>query len=208
VAEDAVQQSITDDERFMYYMPDEQPPHRPTNRIFVRMRDGNPNAHAEEVRRALQRIMPGQAYVAVSTLEEIVDTQRRSWQLGATMFVAFGALALIVAAVGLYGVISYDVAQRMHELSVRVALGARTGDIMRLVVSQGLSFAAAGVASGLGVALLAGRWIQPLLFAESTRDPVVLGSVSAVIGLVALLASAVPVARATRVDPNAVLRSD
>jgi predicted permease len=208
VAEDAVQQSITDDERFMYYMPDEQPPHRPTNRIFVRMRDGNPNAHAEEVRRALQRIMPGQAYVAVSTLEEIVDTQRRSWQLGATMFVAFGALALIVAAVGLYGVISYNVAQRMHELSVRVALGARTGDIMKLVLSQGLSFAAAGVVSGLGVALVAGRWIQPLLFAESARDPVVLGTVSAVIGLVALLASAVPVARATRADPNAALRSD
>jgi putative ABC transport system permease protein len=208
VAEDAVQQSITDDERLMYYVPDEQPPHRPSNRIFLRMRGGNPSGHAEEVRRALQRIMPGQAYVAVSALEDIMDTQRRSWRLGATMFVAFGALALIVAAVGLYGVIAYNIAQRMHELSVRVALGARSGDIMRLVITQGVSFAAAGIASGLAVALLAGRWIQPLLFAESARDPVVLGSVSGVIGLVALLASAAPAMRAARADPTAALRSD
>ncbi len=116
--------------------------------------------------------MPGSGYVTVSRLEDVVDAQRRSWTLGATMFVAFGALALIVAAVGLYGVIAYSVTQRMHELAVRAALGAQRGDIVRLVVKQALSFAVAGIALGAAIALCAARWIQPLLFGEyPARDP-------------------------------------
>jgi ABC-type antimicrobial peptide transport system permease subunit len=83
---------------------------------------------------------------------EIVNGARRSWQLGATMFLAFGVLALIVAAIGLYGVIGYNVTQRMHELGVRVALGARSTDILRLVVGQGMAFALAGVVLGGGIA--------------------------------------------------------
>ena len=146
VAEDAVQNSISDHERLLYYLPDEQPP--PIRRQIgfccacrIGMHWRPPSACAAP----LQPVMPGAAYVTVSPLEDLVDSQRRSWTLGATMFVAFGALALLVAAVGLYGVIAYNVAQRMHELGVRIALGAQSRDIVRLVVGQGVSFAAAGV---------------------------------------------------------------
>jgi predicted permease len=208
VAEDAVQTNITDTERFTYYLSDEQPPQTPGNRLFLRMASSDVRREAEGVRRALQQIMPGPAYVTVSPLEDLVDNQRRSWKLGAMMFVAFGGLALLVAAVGLYGVIAYNVVQRMHELGVRVALGAQAGDIVRLVMGQGIAFAAIGVAIGTGVALLAARWIEPLLYQEPARDPVVFAIVGATIGVIAILASAIPTLRATRADPNVALRSD
>lgn len=209
VAEDAVQQNINDNERLLYYMPDEQPSIvMPGRRLLLRMAGDDPRAQMERVRRALQEVMPAPGYVTVSTLEDVVDAQRRSWRLGATMFVAFGALALIVAAVGLYGVVTYDVAQRRHELAIRLALGARAVSIVRLVVAQAFSFAGLGVAFGMATVLLLGRWLQPLLFGESARDPVILAGVAAMIGGVALLASAAPAARASRVDPNTALRSD
>lgn len=124
------------------------------------------------------------------------------------MFVAFGVLALLVAAVGLYGVITYNVAQRMHELGVRIALGAQSRDVVRLVVGQGVRFAVAGVALGLGLALLAAMWIQPLLFQQSARDPATYGAVAALLLGVALVASTVPAVRATRADPNSALRGE
>ncbi|MBV9881080.1 MAG: ABC transporter permease [Gemmatirosa sp.] len=206
VAEDAVQSSLTDDAHLQYYLPLAQFHWAEGRALLLRMR-GDPAAQMDRVRRALQRVMPGQSYVTVQPFQEVVDEQRRSWSLGATMFVAFGGLALVVAAVGLYGVIAYNVVQRRHELSVRVALGARARDVVRLVVGQGLSFAAAGVTIGLGGALVAARWIQPLLFEQPARDPMTYGVVGALIVLVAIAASAVPAWRATRSDPNAALRS-
>ena len=203
-----MQNGIIDTDRFLYYLSDEQPPLRPGNRLFLRFAGGDVSRQAERVRRALQSMMPGPAYVTVSPLEDLVDNQRRSWQLGAMMFVAFGGLALLVAAVGLYGVIAYNVVQRTHELGVRVALGAQARDIVRLVMGQGIAFAAAGVGIGVVVALVAARWIQPLLFDESARDPVVFAAVGIMLVLVAVVASAVPALRATRADPNLALRSD
>ena len=102
----------------------------------------------EAVRRRLQREMPGASYMTVTPFSEIIGSQTRSWQLGATMFVAFGALALVLAAIGLYSVIAYNVAQRTHELGVRVALGAQARDVVRLVVTDGLRLAGMGVAIG------------------------------------------------------------
>jgi putative ABC transport system permease protein len=208
IAEDVTQQSITDEQRFMYYLPVDQVDPAWGSQIFVRIAGGNPAAAAEPVRLALDRVMPGEGYVTVQPLEELVDQQRRSWQLGATLFVAFGVLALLVAAVGLYGVISYNVAQRMHELGVRIALGAQSGDLVRLVVGQGVRFAGAGVAVGLALALFAARWIQPLLFRQSARDPATYGVVALLLLAVAVIASAVPSLRAARADPNSALRSD
>jgi predicted permease len=208
IAEDAVQYSISDNERLVYYMPDEAPPStRPGNRLLLRM-SGNAAAQTERVRRALQSVMPAPAYVTVSTLEDLVDRQRRSWRLGAAAFSVFGALALLVAAVGLYAVIAYDVEQRRHELGVRIALGAQTWNIVRLVVEHAMAFAATGVTLGLVTALLVARWIQPLLFEESPRDPVVFGVVAVSLGVVALVASAAPALRASRADPSVALRSD
>jgi ABC-type antimicrobial peptide transport system permease subunit len=156
----------------------------------------------------MQAAMPGLGFVMVRPLQEIVDDRRRSWRLGATLFVAFGGLALVVAAVGLYGVIGYNVAQRMHELGVRVALGARSPEILRLVLSQGLAFAAAGVTIGLALALVASRWIEPLLYKQSPRDPLTYAGVAIAMGVVALLASALPALRALRADPNRALRAE
>jgi putative ABC transport system permease protein len=208
IAEDAVQNSLTDEQRYTCYLPLDQLQPAGGNRIFLRMSGQNALASGERVRRALQRIMPGEGYVTVESFGEQVDGQRRSWALGATMFVAFGVLALLVAAVGLYGVIAYNVAQRMHELGVRIALGAQSRDVVQLVAVQGISFAVAGVVIGLGLALFAARWIQPLLFRQSATDPVTYGVVGALILVVALAASAVPALRATRADPNTALRSD
>jgi ABC-type antimicrobial peptide transport system permease subunit len=175
--------------------------------VLLRMR-GDVAAQQELVRKTMQRVMPGQSYVTTKPLGEIVADEQRSWQLGATVFVAFGVLALVIAAVGLYSVIGYNVMQRMHELGVRVALGAQSSDILRLVVGQGLRFAVAGVALGTLLAFAASRWLEPLLFKQSPKDPVVYSIVGGLLVLVALAASAAPAFRASRADPNAALRSE
>jgi predicted permease len=207
IAEDIVQRDVTGGQRFHYYLPIDQYSFATGFALLLRMR-GDPVAQQETVRKALQKVMPGASYVTVKSFGQIVDDQRRSWRLGATMFVAFGVLALVVAAVGLYGVIGYNVAQRMHELGVRVALGARSGDILRLVVGQGMRFAVAGVVLGSLLAYGGSRWIEPLLFRQSPRDPAVYAAVGAMLLLVALAASAVPAFRAARADPNTALRSE
>jgi predicted permease len=175
--------------------------------LLLRLRR-DPAVAAEEVRRALQAVMPGESHVVVRPAREMVDAKRRSWLIGATMFVGFGVLALLVAAVGVYGVIAYNVTQRMHELGVRVALGAQTRDVIRLVVGQGARFALAGMALGIALALLAAPWIQPLLFQQSARDPATYGMVASLLLAVAVVASAVPALRATRADPTTALRGD
>jgi ABC-type antimicrobial peptide transport system permease subunit len=124
------------------------------------------------------------------------------------MFSAFGALALVIAAVGLYSVVAYDVAQRAHELSVRIALGARARDVIRVVVSQGVRFALVGIAFGLGIALLGAERLQPLLFRQSASDPSVYAAVGMILLLAAIGACVAPARRAARADPNLALRSD
>jgi len=207
IAEDAVQSSMTNDARLNYYLPLEQFGLGRARTVLVRVR-GDPSTQVEPVRKGLQAVMPGLSYVSVFPMREIITGERRSWQMGATMFVAFGGLALLVAAIGLYGVIAYNVAQRMHELGVRIALGARSAHVVRLVVAQGVRFAVAGVIIGLALSLFAARWMEPLLFNQPARDPFIYSVVAGLLLLVALLASALPAVRATRADPNDALRSD
>jgi predicted permease len=208
VAEDAAYETFTDDRHFVQYVPSEQIHPDWGNKMVLRVRGLRAESSVDVVRRGLQRAMPGDGYVTVQPFADLVDAQRRSWNLGATMFVAFGALALLVAAVGLYGVIAYNVAQRMHELGIRIALGAQWRDVVQLVVRQGMSFALAGAAIGTSVALFAARWIQPLLFRQSATDPRTYGVVAGIIVTVALAASAIPASRAARADPNSALRSE
>jgi ABC-type antimicrobial peptide transport system permease subunit len=152
--------------------------------------------------------MPGAAYVTVTPFTEIVSPEMRSWQLGATMFVAFGVLALVLAAVGLYSVIAYNVTQRTHEMGVRIALGARAGNVLRLVIGEAVRMGATGIAIGLVLALWATRWVKPLLYDVSPTEPALYVAVAAVLLSVTVLASWVPARRATRVDPNVALRSE
>ena len=208
VAEDAAYQGITDEQRFVYYLNVNQMGAGWASRILVRLAGRPTAAELERVRTTLQAAMPGNGFVVVRALQEVVDDQSRSWRLGATLFVAFGGLAVVVAGVGLYGVIGYTISQRMHELSMRIALGARSSHIVRLVVKEGVEFAAAGAGVGLLIAFLASRWLEPLLYKQSPRDPLVYGAVALAMILVGVMASSMPAWRAIRADPNRALRSE
>ncbi|MBV9879388.1 MAG: ABC transporter permease [Gemmatirosa sp.] len=175
--------------------------------LVVRTR-GSARDQATALRRWLTPLLPPSAYLAVRPLAEEVDPALRPWQLGATLFSAFGALGLLVAALGLYGVLAYDVAQRRHDFGVRLALGALRGDVLRLVLRRGLGVAGLGLALGVGLAVAVGPSASALLLGVSPRDPLTLGVVMLVLGAVAVAASAIPGWRAARVDPVAVLRAD
>ncbi len=206
VAEDAVHDALKD-QPLRYYLPIDQFPNEGGSLLVLRL-ERDPAAMAEEVRRALQPVMPGQQYVTTQLMSDLLGAQRRSWRVGATMFVALGVLALVVASVGVYGVVSYDVGQRMHELGVRIALGAQQSDVVRLVVARGVRLAIGGVAIGSALAVAAARWIEPLLFRESATDPAVFAFVGVVLVVIAVVACSVPAAKAVRADPNTVLRAD
>jgi predicted permease len=207
ITEDVVQQRITDEAKLVYYLPIDQVGTGPAS-MYLRMRPGDLDADLERVRRAMQAAMPGDGFVTVSPLQKRVDDERSTWTLGATLFTGFGVLALIVAAVGLYGSIGYDVEQRRHELGVRLALGATRGGIVRLIVSHAIRITAAGTAAGLLIATAGSRWLEPLLYKQSARDPFVYGAIGSFMMVVALVAASRPAVDAMSSDPNSVLRSD
>ncbi|AHG93090.1 permease (plasmid) [Gemmatirosa kalamazoonensis] len=167
-----------------------------------------PASLVSTLRRALRPVAPEARYVEVLPFTDRVDPQVRPWRLGATMFTAFGALALLIAAVGLYSVMAYGVAQRLHEMGLRMALGARAADVVRLLLRQAMGVVGLGLVAGGVAALAAGHWVAPLLFDVSPRDPLVFGAVAAVLAGTALAATAVPARRATRANPSDALRSE
>jgi putative ABC transport system permease protein len=206
IAEDTRRGSFDKDEGLQYYVSIDQRS-QTSGGLFVRVR-GDARRQTDRVRRELQKVMPGVSYVTATSLQDILDQEVRAWQLGATMFTIFGAIGLLLAAVGLYAVMAYNTAQRTHELGVRMALGAQSGDVVRLVVAGGLRVAVVGVAIGTVVALVAGRFVGPLLFNISPKDPSVLAVVAVTLLATAAAASLVPAWRATRVDPNVALRTE
>jgi putative ABC transport system permease protein len=121
---------------------------------------------------------------------------------------SFAALALALAAVGIYGVISYTVAQRTHEVGIRIALGAKPLDVMRLVIRQGMKPVIIGMAIGLFAAFLASRVLESLLYEVSATDPVTYVAIAAILSSVALVACYLPARRASRVDPVVALRHE
>jgi len=206
IAEDTKTDDIVGDRSMQYYLSIEQ--EEPVQAsLFVRMHS-NAASQAEMVRKSLQPLMPGTSYVTVTPMRQIVDPRLSSWRMGATMFLLFGILALVLAAIGLYSVIAYDVAQRTHELGLRIALGAHARDVLRMVLGEGLRFGLAGIAIGVAIALAAGHWVQPLLYDESARDPLVFIAVGVVLVIAATAASAIPALRAVRVDPSIALRTE
>jgi ABC-type antimicrobial peptide transport system permease subunit len=132
----------------------------------------------------------------------------RPWILGATMFTIFGVLALVMAAIGLYSVLAYLVAQRRHELGVRMALGARAGQVLWIVLRDGLNLVVLGIVVGAVLTAALGRHVEPLLYGVTARDPAALVVVTLVFLAVGAIASLVPGIRAARVDPALPLRSD
>lgn len=208
VAENTAQRNITDDPRFMYYMPAAQRWPQNMSRMYLRMASRDLLGARELVRRELSRAMPSDGFVVVRPLQEQVDNQSRSWRLGAVLFASFGALAFVVAVVGLYGVVSYSLAQRRRELAVRVALGARTGDVLRLVLKEGAGLTLIGIAIGVLVALAASSRVQPLLFSISAMDPITYGVAGVSMLLAALAACLFPAVKARKTDPNEALRPE
>ena len=207
VAENIKAQRLDSDAGFFYYYLSSAQFSPDRGGLFVRTR--GPAVDAKEgVRRRLQALMPGPSYVTVTPLSDILGSQRLSWRLGATLFTVFGALALVLAAIGLYSVIAYNVAQRTQEMGVRIALGARMPDVARLVLSEGMKLAVVGIVLGGALALVVSRWVKPLLFDVSPRDPLVFAGVAVVLLAVAALASFVPARRAARVDPMKALRTE
>ena len=129
-------------------------------------------------------------------------------RIGAAFSEVFGGLALLLATVGLYGLLSYAVAQRTREIGIRVALGAHTGTVLRLVVRQGLIMSATGAAIGLAITFGVTRLLTALLFGVAPHDPVILGGVVAILLTVGVVASMLPALRAARVDPVTALRAE
>jgi len=209
VVEDARRFSLREKPAMQYYIPlgEEHAIGFGGRRMFVRPR-GDASALRETLRAEMLRLNPGLAFVTVQPLQDSLDPQIRPWRLGATMFGLFGALALLVAAIGLYSVISYLVTQRRHELGVRIALGAQMGNIVGMVVRYGVGLAVVGIVIGMVLALNASRLIEPLLFETSPRNPLVFMLVAAVLLVVALVASVIPAWRASRVDPIEALRTE
>ncbi|HKB71507.1 MAG TPA: ABC transporter permease [Thermoanaerobaculia bacterium] len=169
---------------------------------------GDPDAAAAELRRAVAAVDPEEAVYGVLTMDEIVGAATGQPRFRALLTGLFAGLALLLAAIGIYGVLSYSVARRVHEIGIRVALGAGRSDVLRLVVGRGMLLAAAGVGVGLAGGALAGRFLAGLLYGVAPADPVTFVAVPAVLMSVALGACLAPAVRALRVDPTVALREE
>jgi predicted permease len=170
--------------------------------------DVDPRSLVGPVRDAVQAVDPEQPIFDVKTMEERVADAASGTRFNATLLGFFGFVALALAAVGVYGVIAYSVAERTHEIGIRMALGASPGDVAGMVMSQGMLMTVAGLAIGLGCAILATRWMGSLLYGIGPRDPVTLGGAAATLGVVALAACYIPARRAMRADPMVALRHE
>jgi putative ABC transport system permease protein len=159
------------------------------------------------IRGAFREVAPDLP-LRLRTLEEVAAASVAQRRFSLLLFGVFGAAALLLAAVGLYGVVAYSVAQRTHEIGVRTALGARGGDVTAMVVKQGASLAAIGLVAGLAASLLMTRLLSGLLFGVPTSDPAAYLAVALLLVAVSLIASYLPARRAARVDPMIALRAE
>ncbi|MHB8503948.1 MAG: ABC transporter permease [Candidatus Acidiferrales bacterium] len=170
--------------------------------------EGDPTAVMGSVRRAIGEIDPREVVYNVQTMDEVVSNSFAARRLSMILLGVFAALALALACVGIYGVISYLAGQRTHEIGVRVALGAQSGDVLRLVIGQGARMALIGVAIGIGAALGLTRLMANQLFGVSAHDPLTFAGVAMLLLFVAVGACYIPARRAMRVDPMIALRHE
>jgi predicted permease len=191
--------------RVTLYWPQEQNPSS-TMSLAVRTSSPEPHALSATVQREILAIDPDQPVYKVRTMHELMGDSVARRRLAMLLLALFAGAALALASFGIYGVMSYLVAQRAHEMGIRIALGASRAGVLRLVLVQSLAITLAGVTVGLVGSLVMAGLLSSLLFNVAPRDPVTFGPVSALLTLVALLASFLPAHRATRVDPVVSLR--
>jgi putative ABC transport system permease protein len=169
---------------------------------------GAPADLVDAIRRMIARVDPDQPISAVRTMDQIVDLDVADRQQQMILLGTFAGLALLLASIGLYGVLSYAVAQRSREIGLRIALGATAGSVMRVVVARGLALTAVGLSIGLALAWAATRAMQNVLYGVTAGDPSTYAAVVGLLGAIALFASYLPARRASRMDPIAVLRAE
>jgi len=204
IARDSVVNNIGEEPQPLAYLPLTQD-YSPAVSLQVRT-SARPEAVIATAQRQVQSLDPNLAITNVNTIEELIDQGLWAPRMGAGLLAVFGGLALVLAVIGVYGVLSYSVNQQTREIGIRMAMGAQTGQVLGLVVGQGMKLAGAGLVLGLVAAFAAMRVLSTLLYGVSAHDPLTFVGVTLVLSLASVMACYVPARRATRVDPVIALR--
>jgi predicted lysophospholipase L1 biosynthesis ABC-type transport system permease subunit len=206
VVGDVREASLADRPRPTFYAHYRQRPRAAWGFNFVVQGDAPPQAIIPAARRIVAELRPD-VPPRFRTIETVISDSVADRRFILLLVGVFGGAAMLLATLGVYSVIAYVVTQRRQEIGVRVALGAQSGDVMRMVMRQGFGLAVTGIAIGTVAALFAGRLLSAFLFGISPNDPLAFGAVTVLLAAVALVASFVPALRATRVDPMTALRN-
>ncbi|HEV8366337.1 MAG TPA: ABC transporter permease [Pyrinomonadaceae bacterium] len=199
-------QGLNTESRAAYYLPETQIPL--TQLAVVARTTGDPHSLISAMTKEVGAIDKDVPVFSVKTMDEYIASSVAAPRFSTTLLSIFAAVALVLTSVGLYGVMSYSVAQRTNEIGIRLALGAQTRDVLTLVVKQGTLLILVGLVIGLAGALALTRLVQSLLFGVTTKDPLTFVAAAIVLGLVGLFASYLPARRATKVDPIDALRCE
>ena len=210
VVADVKQSGMDSEARTEVFLPVTQFPFAPWTELqemtFVVRTNGDPAGFASSARRELREVAKDLPVTSVRTMSQSVAGSLERRNFSTTLLMIFALLALLLAAVGTYGVMAYSVTQRAHEISVRMALGATPRAIALLVLRKAVTLAGIGIALGCIGSLLSGQWLASYLFGVRPTDPITLATVALVLLAVAILASLIPVRRASSVEPAAVAR--
>jgi len=206
VAGDVKSESMDKDDWPTIYMPYRQVP--ATTMVMAVRTAGEPMAVAAAVERAVHQLDPGQPVAGRRSMDDVLEQAMAGSRFNTTLLAVFGLLSFALAAVGIYGVVSYDVGQRTHEMGIRMALGAQPGDVLRLVLGGVARLAAAGIAAGLAAAFGATRLMASMLYGVEPWDFYTYAAISLILGAVALLAGYLPARRAMRLHPMTALRHE
>ena len=196
---------VLDRERMAVYLPLTQVPNAVAGAIYLRPRT-DPGAFMTRALSLVQNVRPDLPAARGVVLRDLVDPEFRPWRMGTTVFSAFAIVAVLITAIGLYGVVAAGVSGRLKEIGIRIALGARWTHVATVVVRESVVSVACGLAAGGALAAVASRWLTRVLYQTSPGDPVVLLQTALVLLLASALAVAAPVIRALRTDPTTVLR--
>ena len=204
VVADVRNRALNTEPRPVYYVPIAQCPFN--QEIMVVKTTGDPHSLITAVTKEVATIDSDLPVFGVKTMEEYLSSSVSTPRFNTTLLSIFASVALVLTMVGLYGVMSYSVAQRTNEIGIRLALGAQARDVLSLIIKQGLRLVLLGLAIGLVGAFALMRVISGLLFGVTSKDPLTFVAVALLLGLIALLACYLPARRATRVDPLEALR--
>lgn len=206
VVADIRNRALNQEPKPVYYLPQSQVPFNELAMVVKTSVD--PRALISSATREVQAMDSELPVFGVKTMDEYVSSSVAAPRFNTTLLAIFASVALVLTIIGLYGVMSYSVAQRTNEIGIRMALGAQTRDVLGLIVKDGVKIVGIGLLLGMGGALVLTRLLESLLFGVTTRDPLTFLAIAAVLSLVAMLACYIPALRATRVDPLEALRCE